>query len=500
MNKSSITGLEIIIALLTITFVTGSTSASPEYDPETVIVATDYIPVDIVSGMGFTGMYDAGYTGDGVDIAILDTGINGNHDDLRHGIGSTSSRIVVNKTFVPGNDTMDHDGHGTFITGILVGNGDSSGGNITGLVPDANIWNVKVLDDNGEGDDSWTENALDWIISLDEKPDIISISFGSPDPLPGIETRLAELWLDGITIIVAAGNDGPDYYTVDSPGSVLDVITVGACTVDEYLLSFSSEGPAGNYFYKPDVVAYGAEIVSLDLYSGYVEGHGTSFAVPFITAGAALLIEATGGLATPDEIKAALVLSSHSIGYSFFMEGAGLPDISMALEFLENASWNGVAVLPSSIQFPIKSKDGTVVDDELKDLEIKPTVILSRYDGDVFIGIDGDVKDAISTSIDEYDGPGDRQFVIVIGIILATPAFKSGSATIHIMNGDGIDLATISIIVESQFPYFIPALILGFIIAIIAGIIALFAVAYNKGSRAMPYLERCEIDGTCPVR
>jgi serine protease AprX len=297
-----------------------------------------------------------------VSIVVLDSGVNRFHPDLAHRDGSTEGPIVVNESFVPGETYIDGDGHGTFIGGMLAGNGESSSGSISGLVPGSDIWNVKVLNSTGSGEDTWTESALDWIDGLVAKPDVMSISFGATVSLPGIESRLKKLWNDGVFIVIAAGNEGLEYYMINSPGNVLDVMTVGACTTDGYLLTFSSEGPtSGDYYYKPDIVAFGSGITSLGLHSGYVDGSGTSFAVPFISAGVALLIEATGGTKSPDEIKAAIINSCTPLGYPNFMEGAGLPNFTRALQILQDPSWNGFAVLPGDIEFPIKSKnEGTI--------------------------------------------------------------------------------------------------------------------------------------------
>jgi hypothetical protein len=414
---------------------------------------------------------------------------------LKHALGSTGSAFIVNQSFVPGENYIDGDGHGTFISGMLVGNGESSSGSIVGMVPGSRVWNVKVLDDTGEGDETWTENAIDWILAQPSKPDILSLSFGSTMPMPGIESKLKQLWKEGVAIVVASGNEGPEYFTVDSPGSALDLVTVGACTSDEYLLSFSSEGPTiGTYYYKPDLVAFGLEITSLSLSSGYCDGSGTSFSVPFVTAGIALLEQATGGVHSPDEIKAAILSSCHSIGYSYFMEGAGLPNFSAALELLNDPAWSGVFVMPSEIEMPVGKKEGSTAN--IDPYKIKPTVIASRTAGQIVVSIEGEAADAFTAKLEEYSGAGDGQFVISIAASTASPAFKSGTVVIRAKLLDGTTIATITVKISGSDPSIAPVIIIGIVVAALVGVIAFFAIAYRKGSRAMPY-QQCEIDGTC---
>jgi subtilisin family serine protease len=465
-------------------------------DDQIFAVDDGYIPRNISTLMGFGDLYDDGLNGSGVSIAILDTGVNWSHADLQHGLGKTTGMIAVNESFVPAETPMDHDGHGTFITGMLVGNGDSSSGDIIGMVPGAEIWNLKVLDSNGEGEIEWIENALDWILNLTDKPDIISMSFGASGSLPTIEEKIYQLWEEGVVSVIAAGNEGPEYYTIDSPGCVLDAFTVGACTIDEYLLSFSSEGPTsvGDY-YKPDLVAYGVDIISTDLATGYVQGSGTSFSVPFISAGIALLMDATGGMYSPDEIKAAVIESCHLMGYYDYMEGAGIPDFSIALELLQNSSWNGVVTLPKIIEFPIAPKNDSDV--SLNDYSLKVTAINSRYDGDVTVDVEGDIANFVTATIENHEGRKD-QFIIDVHVLDSSLSFSSGSGTINIRDGDGTVLDTISVTIVAEGSFLFPLIIILVVIGFLIGIFAFFAVAYHKGTRAMPY-NKCEIDGICPA-
>ena len=469
-----------------------ASAASPEAR------AAGFVPRSVSSIIGFDSLYGLGLDGSGIDIAVMDTGINGNHPDLKHGMGSSGSFISKNISFVPGHDHVDQDGHGTFIAGMLIGNGASSGGSIYGLVPGARLWNIRILSENGTGDESWAENALDWIISLPHKPDILSLSFGSATPMPGVESRIKQLWKDGVFVAVASGNDGPNYFTVNSPGNVLDITTVGACTDDKYLLTFSSQGPApGTYYYKPDLVAFGEKLTSLSISAGYEEGTGTSFAVPFITAGVALLEEATNRTRTPDEIKAAVIDSCRSIGYSYFMEGAGLPNFSGALALLEDPSWNGTAVLPGRVVMPIKESGSSNV--SIEKYMIEPTVILSKNSASISVEVEGDPAGAAATSLEDYEGAGDRQFAVKISVSATSPAFKSGALLVRIKHADGTVAAVITVQIESQAVNIVPIVTFVIITSAFAGLILFFTVAYKKGTRAVS-MPQCEIDGTCPIK
>lgn len=493
----------IAIVLLAMSWVTAVTAVSGlpvhgGYNEDFTAVSGGDIPRNISSLLGFDDLYGMGLNGSGVSIAVLDTGINGYHLDLKNGINISTSLIVVNQSFVPLESPMDLDGHGTFVAGMLIGNGAESSGSVVGMVPASEIWNVKVLDQVGEGEESWLVNAMDWILAQDPKPDIVSLSLGADGVLPNVESRIKQLWDAGVIVVSASGNGGPDYYTVNSPGTVLEGITVGACSTDEYLMAFSSEGPTDpGYLYKPEVVAFGLDLISTHVSGGYAQGSGTSFSVPFIDAGIALIEQATSKAYTPDEIKAAIVESSTPLGYTYFMDGAGLPNFSMALDLLEDTGWDGWGILPREITFPISNKDDTPSGNELEPYLMKTTVINSRYDGDITVSIAGDIVDFTSVSLEGYEG-GKDQFVIKIQMIDTSSSFKSGTGTITIKGESDEVLVTISVTVNAPGAEWIQYVIVAAVIALLVGIVVTFAIAYNRGSRAMPY-NRCEMEGICPT-
>src|SRR5215467_6115240 len=225
--------------------------------------------------------------GTGVGVAVIDSGVYA-HDDLQTADGM-ASRIVYSESFVAGDpSTNDAFGHGTHVAGIIAGNGfDSQTGythTYTGLAPNANIINLRVLDANGAGSDSQVIAAIQRAIQLKSTYNIrvINLSLGrrvsesyTLDPLC---QAVEQAWKAGIVVVVAAGNFGRDnamntngYATITVPGNDPYVITVGALnthgtdiTSDDTVASFSSKGPTlVDHVVKPDLVAPGNRIVSL---------------------------------------------------------------------------------------------------------------------------------------------------------------------------------------------------------------------------------------------
>jgi serine protease AprX len=180
--------------------------------------------------------------GTGIGVAVIDSGIS-NHPDLKTPAGKL--RVVWSQDFV-GGGTDDHYGHGGHVAGIIAGNGASSTGaayNMTfkGIAPNANLINLRVLDQNGNGTDSAVISAINTAIRLKNTYNIrvINLSLGRPvfesyklDPLcQAVEAA----WNAGIVVVIAAGNEGRNnsagtngYSTITAPGNDPYVITVGA--------------------------------------------------------------------------------------------------------------------------------------------------------------------------------------------------------------------------------------------------------------------------------
>jgi serine protease AprX len=311
-----------------------------------------------------------GYKGDGVGIAVIDSGVAAWHDDLTRGsvykyFPYGNQRVAKFVDFVNG-QTMPYDdnGHGTHVAGIIAGNGYDSGGDKAGIAPNASIVSLKVLDGNGQGSISNVIAALNWVATNYQTYNIrvVNLSVGAPiresywtDPLTLACKRVEEL---GITVVTAAGNRGKDangrlmYGGITAPGNAPWVLTVGASSTqgtptrrDDVMADYSSSGPtAVDFSAKPDLVAPGTGTVSLlspgslfavtkltSLLSGsgfgpnkpYLALSGTSMAAPVVSGTVALMLQANPSL-TPNLIKAILQYTAEPYpGYNPLREGAG---------------------------------------------------------------------------------------------------------------------------------------------------------------------------------
>lgn len=291
---------------------------------------------------------DTGYTGKGVGIAILDTGIYPHQDLVR-----PKNRIVAFKDFINNRQTpYDDNGHGTFVAGVAAGNGYLSGGKYRGIAPDASLIGVKVMDENGSGDSSDIIAGMQWVVNNKDKYNIrvLSVSLGAK---PGSVTKFDPLavavdavWDKGIIVVVAAGNSGPRQNTITTPGISSKVITVGAVddkrTIeyeDDKMADFSSRGPVNRRLIKPDLVAPGVNIRSLATnkeYRGtrlevmsepYRNMSGTSVSTPIVSGAAALMLSMNDKL-TPDEIKKKFMKNTYKMKVSEYAQGSGILDIS----------------------------------------------------------------------------------------------------------------------------------------------------------------------------
>lgn len=275
--------------------------------------------------------------GEGVTIAIIDTGICEHLDFC-----SFENRIVAFKDFVSGKEyPYDDNGHGTFVAGVMCGNGFLSGKKYQGVAPNSKIVMCKALDKNGETGATTILEAMQWIYDNRKTYDIkvVCMSFGSQPLQSGDPLMLGAeaLWNAGVVVVAAAGNSGPNYGTVKSPGISPKIITVGALddcrNVDAdinqqhfKMADFSSRGPAFN-FYKPDCVACGVDIVSSsnskqDFYS---KMSGTSVATPIVAGSCALLLSKNPNL-SPIQVKSRVLKSCKKIVNDRNAEGFGLLD------------------------------------------------------------------------------------------------------------------------------------------------------------------------------
>ncbi|TFJ91991.1 S8 family peptidase [Lentibacillus salicampi] len=267
-------------------------------------------------------------SGEDVSIAIIDTGIHP-HQDLSGRIKAFTD-LVNNRT-----DPYDDNGHGTHCAGDAAGDGSASSGKYRAPAHKANLIGVKVLNRMGSGSLETVMQGVDWCIQYnedhpDDPIDIISMSLGSDpgsynneDDDPVVKA-VEKAWDEGIIMCVAAGNSGPEPQTIASPGVSDQVITVGALDdndtadtrEDDTVAEFSGRGPTVYGVVKPDILAPGADIISLRAPGSYLDKlqkssqvgndyftmSGTSMATP-ICAGAVALMKQAYPNASPDGLK-----------------------------------------------------------------------------------------------------------------------------------------------------------------------------------------------------
>ncbi|WP_030788510.1 S8 family peptidase [Streptomyces sp. NRRL S-920] len=290
-----------------------------------------------VKQIGADKAWAAGYDGKGVKIAVLDTGVDSTHPDLK-------GQVVGEKNFTPSPDAKDRYGHGTHVASTAAGTGAKSGGKLKGVAPAAKLLSGKVLGDDGYGEDSGIIAAMDWAVA--EGADIVNLSLGGGDT-PGVdplEAQVDKLSADkGILFAISAGNDG-EPGSVGSPGSADSALTVGAVDDNDKLADFSSQGPrVGDGAIKPDVTAPGVDITAAaapgsvieqevgQKPEGYLTISGTSMATPHVAGAAALLKQQH-----PDwkyaELKGALTASTKDGKYTPFQQGSGRIAVDKAIK------------------------------------------------------------------------------------------------------------------------------------------------------------------------
>ncbi|MDT0387226.1 S8 family peptidase [Streptomyces dubilierae] len=306
-----------------------------------------------VAQIGAPKAWSAGYDGKGVKIAVLDTGVDGTHADLK-------GQVVDAKNFSAAPDTSDKVGHGTHVAAIAAGTGAKSGGKYKGVAPGAKILNGKVLDDSGFGSDSEIVAGMEWAAA--QGADVINMSLGgldtpAIDPMEAVVNKLSEE--KGVLFAIAAGNEG-DFgeQTVGSPGSAAAALTVGAVDDKDVLADFSSRGPGMDGALKPDVTAPGVDITAAsapgnliaqdvgEKPAGYMTISGTSMATPHV-AGAAAILKQQHPEWKYTELKGALTGSTKGGKYTPFQQGSGRIQVDKAIK-------QTVVAEPASVSFGIQ--------------------------------------------------------------------------------------------------------------------------------------------------
>ena len=319
--------------------------------------STNNIPSVYKKVAGGVKLAAAGGNGQGVNVALIDTGVTALPDiagaivPLTPDVLGMPQQMCLN---LSGDGTCnDMYGHGTFMAGIIAGNGSASGGQYIGMAPGAGIVSIKVAGASGASDVSTIIAALQWVVQNKATYNIraLNLSLGTDSTqsyhVDPFDFAVEQAWNAGIVVNVAASNRGPGAATISDPANDPFVITVGAIDDkgtsglgDDVLPNFSSRGPtASDGLAKPDVVASGAHVVSLaapgatittqfpsTMAAPYRRGSGTSMATAVVTGTVAQMLSLNPAL-TPNRIKYMLMSTAHADASNDPMAvGAGLAD------------------------------------------------------------------------------------------------------------------------------------------------------------------------------
>ncbi|WP_158578567.1 S8 family peptidase [Spongiactinospora rosea] len=397
-----------------------------------------------VPQIGAPEAWKSGFDGKGVKVAVLDTGIDRNHQDLR-------GKVTDERNFTTAQSATDRLGHGTHVAATIAGQGVGAPAR-KGVAPGAELVNGKVLNDSGQGSESEVLAGMEWA-AREAKADVINLSLGGgatdgTDPLSvAVDTLSAET---GALFVIAAGNEGGDY-TVGSPGAATSALTVAAVDRNDALAEFSSRGPRLDYAPKPDISAPGVDIAAAraegttmgtPIDELYTRASGTSMATPHVAGAAAILAQRhpdwTGG-----QLKNGLMSTTKTIdGQTAYEQGSGRVDLARAAR--QNVTATGVAYLG------VRESDETAPAEETvtytntgqAPVTLKLTATLDNLDGDA------PPPDAVTISAPEVTVPPGANAEVKVSIDYAR--LKDGRHAGHLTaaTADGAEAAhtTLSVV------------------------------------------------------
>ena len=399
-------------------------------------------------------MWAQGINGTGVVVAILDSGADGEHPDLQGKIISFKDYINNRDDTDPsdGMDAYDDDGHGTACAWNIVGDGAANGGKFTGVAPGADLLVIKILNSEGSGDDSVIAQGIEY--AIDEKVDIISLSIGGEwtEDTYLVEPSVAavnDAIDEGISVVIAAGNSGPQAYSINSPGIVEEAVTVGSSNEDKGVVAFSSVGPVLRttsnpigYMAKPDIVAPGYLIVSgrghqANAYEYipynqsqyneyYTQWSGTSASTPIVAGAIALLIDKHTQL-TPEAAKASLMKSATDLDLDPMVQGWGVINVTAASQTLDE--YDQITIMAPK-RFPTLpwSKSVLIIGDDRPPQNI--TIISTHSIGTTNIELAGNASVYVKTNVEQISIPaGYSYFGIWLDIPEDLPLSQVGEYT-----------------------------------------------------------------------
>lgn len=344
-------------------------------------------------------LWAEGFKGAGITVALVDTGVT-NVPDLADRVVAKVPDPVDEGDFdacanfsghvdpaTGDDDCTDQYGHGTFLAGLIAGNGASSNGLYKGVAPAAEIVSIKIAGPDGSSDVSKLLAALQYVVTFRDELgiDVLNLSLGTDstqsytvDPL---NYAVERVWAEGVAVVVAAGNLGPTAGSISKPGDDPFVITVGAvddretpATADDRVPNFSSRGPtAADRLPKPDVTAPGARLVSLRAPGSRVEatfggglpgtayrrGSGTSMSAAVVSGAVALVLDKNEAW-SPNRVKHALAATATKVGLlDPRAVGAGMVQAHRAAHLTAPGEAN-LGVRPSNGMGSLEASRGTV--------------------------------------------------------------------------------------------------------------------------------------------
>jgi len=379
--------------LLALSAVTTTQAAAASHEQTSTIAASQPLGsmYDVVDQIGARAMWDQGYTGQGVNVALIDTGFAPIADLLGSGKVVAAADLsaesgVKEATFI------DNYGHGTHMAGIIAGRTPGADPALAakhpewflGVAPDAGIVSVKVADNTGGADITQVIAGVDWAVdhAKDLNIRVINLSYASGSSLPyntdPLTFSLERAWKAGIVVVVAAGNDGRDSHVLSSPAIDPYVIAVAAAEAtgtDEHAFKIPAWASSGDGVRNPDIAAPGAHIISLRaplsridvehpeglVGDEYFKGSGTSQAAAVTSGAVALLLSANPKL-TPDQVK--FLLKQNTVDATPrrpMFSGSGVIQVDKAFEASQHKLPKRVQTWPASDgSGPLESARGPV--------------------------------------------------------------------------------------------------------------------------------------------
>ncbi|WP_083733472.1 S8 family serine peptidase [Actinomadura sp. CNU-125] len=306
-----------------------------------------------VPRIGAPAAWEKGLTGEGVTVAVLDTGVDGGHPDLD---------VAAARNFTTAGSADDANGHGTHVASVIAGSGAASGGKYRGVAPDARIVSGKVLDDSGQGQESWLIAGMTWA-AKEAKADVVNLSMSCFCDTPAtepVEQAVNDLSAETGALFVAPAGDlsWPVPGFISLPGAAESALAVSSVDPQDRPASAVRGPRTWDYLIKPEIMAPGVGIVGAradgtsagsPVDDSYTRMSGTSVATPHVAGAAAVLAQQHPGWDGP-RLKSTLLASAKRLPVDFGVQGAGRVDVAAAVE-------QRVAASPPTVHADVKWPD-----------------------------------------------------------------------------------------------------------------------------------------------